>query len=118
MIHYSYNLFPKLFIVIGYLLIILANALLILDLTLMKSQNLSGSFAISFTMIFIGLIIISFKSILNIDKKSGFIIKESGLLGMILSREKVKIPHSCTGILNKEKGKTGTGYYRFLSHVY
>ena len=118
MIQYSYNLFPKLFIAIGYFLIILAIALLIFSLTSMKSQNLSGSFAISFAMIFIRLIMISFRSNLVIDKKSGFVLKESGLLGMKLSGEKVKILHSCTGILINEKGRTGTGYYRCLSHVY
>jgi hypothetical protein len=68
---YSYNLFPKPFVVLGYLLILYAFALVLMNLTLMKSENHFNDFATSFAIIFIGLIIILFKSFL-IRKSNAF----------------------------------------------
>src|ERR1035437_6849764 len=68
---YSYNLFPKPFVVLGYLLILYAFALVLMNLTLMKSENHFNDFATSFAIKFIGLIIILFKSFL-IRKSNAF----------------------------------------------
>jgi hypothetical protein len=117
MTKYSYNLFPKPFILLGYLLILFAFVLLLISYNSTKSENHFNDFAISFTIIIIGLIMISFRSKLIIDDKLSFVLKESNFLGMTLSRDKVKIPHNCIRILIKEKTKRGTGYYRFIIPV-
>jgi hypothetical protein len=114
---YSYNLFPRLFVLLGYVYIILAFAIVFTGLNSSENENISSDFATSFAIIIIGLIIISFRSKLIIDDKSGFVIKESGLLGMKLSKEKVRIPQNCDRILIKQKNKRGTGYYRFVIPV-
>lgn len=88
---YSYNLSPKPFVLLGYVFILLAFVLVIVSLNSAKNENISVDFATSFAIIIIGLIMISFRSKLIIDYKSGFVIKESGLLGMTLSKEKVSL---------------------------
>jgi hypothetical protein len=114
---YSYNLFPKSLVILGYLLIILAFVIVIISLTSNKSENQFRSFAVSFAVMFIGMIMAAFRSSLIIDTESGCVFKESTLLGMKFSFEKVKIPRNCTGIIIKEIGKIGTGYYRFVIPV-
>jgi hypothetical protein len=117
MIKYSYNLFPKPFIILGYLSILLAFVLLLISLNSTKSENHFNDFAISLTIIIIGLIMISFRSKLIIDDKLSTLLKESNLLGMTLSSEKVKIPHNCIRILIKKQTKRGTGYYAYVIPV-
>jgi hypothetical protein len=114
---YSYNLSPKLFVLFGYVFIILAFAILLTGLNSAKNENILTDFATSIAIIIIGLIMISFKSKLIIDDKSGFVIKESGLWGMTFSKEKIRIPKNCDRILIKQKTKKGSGYYRFVIPV-
>jgi hypothetical protein len=102
--NYSYNLFPKPLILAGYALIILAFVLLIVNLNSVKSEDHMNDF-------------VSFRSKIIIDDKSGIVIKESGLLGITLSNEKIKIPYNCDKIFIKQKNKTGTGYYRSVLPV-
>ncbi|MCJ7448364.1 MAG: hypothetical protein MUO72_11800 [Bacteroidales bacterium] len=114
---YSYNLFPKPFIILGYILIFLAIAAVLISLNSTKNENHFNYFTASFAMMIIGLIMISFKSKLIVDDKSSFILKESSFLSMTLSKEKIRIPHNCNRILIKQKNKRGTGYYRFILPV-
>jgi hypothetical protein len=114
---YSYNLFPKPLILAGYALIILAFVLLIINLNTVKREDHMNDFVSSVAIAFIGLILVSFRSKIIIDDKSGIVIKESGLLGITLSDEKIKIPHNCDKIFIKQKNKTGTGYYRSVLPV-
>jgi hypothetical protein len=115
--NYSYNLFPKPLILAGYALIILAFVLLIVNLNSVKSEDRMNDFVSSVAIAFIGLILVSFRSKIIINDKSGIVIKESGLLGITLSNEKIKIPYNCDKIFIKQKNKTGTGYYRSVLPV-
>jgi hypothetical protein len=114
---YSYNLFPKPFVIFGFALILLAIAIVLTTLISIKNENQFNNFVASLTIMGIGLIMTSLKSKLIFDIKSGFVIKESSFLSMILSIEKIKIPHNCTRIIIKQKNKRGTGYYRFVIPV-
>jgi hypothetical protein len=113
---YSYNLFPKTFVVAGYVLICLAFALVALNIS-GKVENHPNEFVSSVALVFIGLILISFKSKIIIDVRSHIVFNESGMLGMTLSSEKVKIPANCDKILIKQKNKRGAGYYRSVLPV-
>lgn len=113
---YSYYLFPKALLIVGYILILLSIASTLEIVFSIKSvDHFNYSAPIGFMVI--GLIIVSFRSTFIIDKNLNFILKESNLFGMILSREKIKIPHNCKGILIRRKIKKGTGYYRFILPV-
>jgi hypothetical protein len=114
---YTYNLFPKPLVIAGYVLICLAFILVAFNLISGKGENHSNDFVSSVALIFIGLILISFKSKIMIDVKSNIVVKESGMLGMTLSSEKIKIPGNCDKIFIKQKDKRGTGYYKFVLPV-
>jgi hypothetical protein len=113
---YSYNLFPKPFVVAGYILISLAFVLVAFNIISGKGEIQSNYFVSSVALIFIGLVLISFRSKISIDGSSD-IVKESSMLGMTLSSEKVKIPRDCDKIIIKQKNKSGTGYYRLVLPV-
>jgi hypothetical protein len=114
---YAYNLFPRPLVVTGYVLIILAFVLLIVNLNSGKSESIMTDLVTSIGIVFIGLVLVSFRSKININDKSDIVILESDFLGITLSNEKVKIPHSCDKIFIKERNKTGTGYYRSVLPV-
>ena len=111
----SYDLFPKPIVITGYILILTAIAVTMLSIfpvwDVFQQENFGGLIA----FMIIGIIIVSFRSHLVID--AGSVFKESGLLGIKLSHEKIRIPQDCTGILIKLKIKKGTGYYRFVLPV-
>jgi hypothetical protein len=115
---YTYNLFPKPFVVAGYALICLAFVLVAYNIISGKGVNYSNDFVSYIALIFIGLVLISFKSEIIIADKSDVVIKESSMLGMTLSSEKVKIPSNCDKIIIKQKNKVGTGYYRYVLPVH
>jgi hypothetical protein len=114
---YSYNLFPKPFVVAGYILISLAFVLMAFNIISGKEEIHSNYFVSSVGLIFIGLVLISFRSKIIIDASSDIVVKESSMLGMKLSTEKVKIPGNCDKIIIKQEHKKGTGYYRFVLPV-
>lgn len=114
---HSYNLFPKPLVLIGYALIILAFVLFFLNLYSGKSESILNDLVSSIAIVFIGLVLVSFRSKIIIDDKSEIVIKESDFLGLTLSNEKIKIPHGCDRIFIKQKNKTGTGYYRSVLPV-
>lgn len=114
---YSYNLFPKPLVLTGYALIILAFVLFILNLYSGKSESIQNDLVSSIAIVFIGLVLVSFRSKIIIDDKPGIVCKESGFLGISFSNEKIKIPHNCDRIFIKQKNKKGTGYYRSVLPV-
>jgi hypothetical protein len=114
--NYSYNLFPKPLVMAGYAIIILAFVLLIVTLNSGKSESLLNDLVSSIAIVFIGLVLVSFRSKIIIDKP-GMVIKKSDFLGITLSNEKIKIPHACDKIFIKQTNKTGTGYYRSVLPV-
>jgi hypothetical protein len=115
--NYSYNLFPKPLVLAGYTFIILAFVLLIVNLNSGKSGNLVNDLMSSVAIVFIGLIMVSFRSKIIISEKSDIVVKESGLLGMKLSSEKIRVPYNCDKIIIRQKDKAGTGYYRSVLPV-
>jgi hypothetical protein len=114
---YSYNLFPKPFVAAGYILISLAFVLVAFNILSGKGEIQSNYFVSSVALIFIGLVLISFRSKIIIDGSTNTVVKESSILGMELSSEKVKIPRNCDKIIIKQKNKSGTGYYRLVLPV-
>jgi len=114
---YSYNLFPKPLIVAGYTMIVLAIVTLFVNIHPGQFEDRKADFVTSVGIAFIGLILVSFRSGIFLDEKSGILIKESGFMGITLSSEKVRIPRNCDKILIKQKNKTGTGYYRAVLPV-
>lgn len=115
--NYSYNLFPKPLVMAGYAIIILAFVLLIVNLNSGKNESYMDDLISSVAIVFIGLVLVSFRSKIIIDDQSDIVIKESNFLGMTLSSEKVRIPHNCDRIYIKQKNKRGTGYYRSVLPV-
>jgi len=114
---YSYSLFPKPLVIAGYALICLAFVLVGFNVISSKGENDFNDFVSSAALIFISLILITFKSKIMIDAKSNIVVKESEMLGMTLSSEKIKIPGNCDKIFIKQKDKRGTGYYKFVLPV-
>jgi hypothetical protein len=114
---YSYNLFPKPLVLTGYALIILAFVLFFINLYTGKSESIQDDLVSSIAIVFIGLVLVSFRSKIIIKDKSDIVIKESDFLGITLSNEKIKIPHNCDRIYIKQKNKKGTGYYRSVLPV-
>jgi hypothetical protein len=113
---YIYNLFPKPMVVFGYTLIFLSIAYILVSIFLIKNGD-HLYFPAPIAFFIIGLIMVSFKSKIIIAENFRFILKESSLLTMTLSREKIIIPHYCNRVLIKQKNKKGTGYYRFVLPV-
>ena len=113
---YTYNLFPKPFVLFGYILIFLSITYILVSILVIKKGD-RVIFPAPIALMIISLIIVFFKSKIIIDEDFRFVITESNLLSMILSREKVNIPHDCNRILIKQKNKKGTGYYRFVIPV-
>jgi len=113
---YTYNLFPKPLVLLGYTLIFLSVTYILVSILILKNGD-RVIFPAPVASIIISMIIVFFKSKIIIDEDFRFVIKESNLLNMILSREKVNIPHDCNRILIKQKNKKGTGYYRFVLPV-
>ncbi len=114
---YSYHLFPKFLVIPGYCLMIVAVVLALLNVFPLKGWGLVCNFAASPAFFIIGLIMVSFRSKLTVDISSGYVTKETGLLNMSLSREKIKIPDNCKKMIIRSKAKTGTGYYRYVLPV-
>ncbi len=100
---YAYNLFPKPLVVTGYALILLAFVLLIVNLNSGKSESILNDLISSIAIVFIGLVLVSFRSKIIIKAKSDIVIKESDFLGISLSNEKIKIPHNCDPDLYQTK---------------
>ncbi len=115
--NYAYNLFPKPLVVAGYAIIVMAIVLLILNLNSVKSESIMADLVTSIAIVFIGLVLVSFRSKIIINDKSDIVIKESDFLGITLSNEKIRIPFGCDKVFIKEKNKTGTGYYRSVLPV-
>lgn len=114
---YSYNLFPKQFVILGYLLVLLAAAGISVSIITMNGDKPQNLFPVSFVLLFAGIVMISLKSTLIINEEAGYVLKRSQLLSMILSTGKVKIPQNCERIVIKQEKKRGTGYYKFVIPV-
>jgi len=113
---YTYNLFPKPFVIFGYTLIFISIIYILVSILIIKNGDYI-IFPAPIALMFISLIFVFFKTKIIINEDFRFIIKESNLLNIILSREKVNIPLDCNRILIKQKNKKGTGYYRFVLPV-
>lgn len=115
--YYAYKLFPKPLVLTGYAIIIMSFILLIVNLNSGKSESIMTDLVTSIAIVFIGLVLVSFRSKIIINDKSDTVIKESDFLGITLSNEKIRIPFGCDKVFIKEKNKTGTGYYRSVLPV-
>lgn len=112
---YSWNLFPKPLVILGYILIFLGFCEMLFAIISgkFKSEYFTGSAA----LLIIGAVMISFISSIKVGTGTTFIYKESSVLGLKLSNEKIRIPGNCDKLLIIEKQKRGTGYYRLVLPV-
>jgi len=110
---YSYNLFPKPYVVFAYIVIFFSLVCIFASVLITENRN-HLNLAGPIVLIFIGFIIVSFKSKIIIDTDFHYVLKESDILNFVLSREKVIVPRNCNRILIVQKNKRGTGYYKFV----
>ncbi len=104
---HSYFLFPLWMIIISYIVLIFSIIIAFIGLN-------AGNYAEMISLIpfvLITLIIITFQSVIMVEKPSNRMIKQSKMLGISLSSEKIRIPKECSVIL-KKKSITGKGYYK------
>jgi hypothetical protein len=113
----SYNIFPLPVLLLGYLFILVSFTLVIINPVSGQSGFRSEQLASSAAFLVIGLVIVTSRTKLIIPGVNGYIIKETVILGINFSQEKIKIPGRCTRILICGKMKKGTGYYRYVLPV-
>jgi len=109
---YSYKLFPKPLLALGYFLMVFAIVTLFLSFDTNLSDDIFKRIGFLLGFMLTGLIIVSFKATISIDTDSQNIFKEYRMIGMKLSKDKVHIPVDCKGLMIKQKLKQGTGYYK------
>jgi hypothetical protein len=109
---YSYCLFPPPLLALGALIILLGMYSLYLGIESGPESEPYRRIGFSLGFVLVGLVFLSFRSTIILGKNSDVVIKESRMLGMRLSQEKVRIPKNCKGILLKQKQKQGMGYYK------
>ena len=113
----SYNIFPLPVLVLGYLFILVSFTLVVVNPVSRQYGFISEQLASAAAFLVIGLVIITTRTRLIIPGVNRYIIKETMILGMNFSQEKIKIPGRCTRILICGKTKKGTGYYRYVLPV-
>lgn len=108
--HYSYALFPVFFIVLGVAAIGLSVYLLIfsLDYTNLgeEYQSLIGDLG----FILLGGILTTFRGRIKVEEDRRQIVKENRVFGLLLSKDRVKIPEKANHMLIQQKIKQGRGY--------
>lgn len=107
---YSYFLFPVFFIVLGVLAIGLSVYSLIfsIDYASLDEEYYTLIGALGFFLI--GIVFLTFRGYIKVDKEQMQIIKENKVFGFLLSRDIVKVPKKVTQILIQEKPKKARGY--------
>lgn len=66
--------------------------------------------SIGFTLI--GIVLLTFRGVIVVDKDRMQVIKENRVMGFSLSRDIIKIPDRANHILIQEKSKQGKGYFQ------
>jgi hypothetical protein len=113
---YSYSLFPKPLVLTGYSLILLSFGYILISLTVTDFRVFLRLPA-PITLIFIGFVLSTLRASVILHNDRPFIIKETSLLKMTFSTEKVLPPHDCKKLLIRERNKKGTGYFKFVIPV-
>ncbi|HLN54938.1 MAG TPA: hypothetical protein VK207_03035 [Bacteroidales bacterium] len=113
----AYNIFPLPVVILGYIFVFFSFASVLINPSSGQMEFRSDQVAGSATFLIIGLVIVSSRTRLVIPGVNGYIIKESVILWMNFSQEKIIIPGRCTRILICGKMKKGTGYYRYVLPV-
>ena len=110
--NYTYNLFPLLFVVIGYGFIGLTiySAIFLIDYS--DIEESSSAIAANLGFLAIGFILITLRSKFTIDSQSQLITKEYRVFGMKLSKDRIIIPRQAKEIIIVKKKKRGKGYYQ------
>ena len=109
---YTYNVFPLIFVILGYGLIGLSVYSGINSIDLSAIEDSSESIVGALGFLGIGLSLITFRSHIMIDANNQLILKEYRILGGRLSKEKIRIPKDADEILIIPKKKQGKGYFR------
>lgn len=66
--------------------------------------------SIGFTLI--GIVLLTFRGVIVVDKDRMQVIKENRVMGFSLSKDIIKIPDRANHILIQEKSKKGKGYFQ------
>jgi len=109
---YSYYLFPVFFMVIGILVIGLSLYALIftIDYTSLDEEYQTLVGAIGF--ILFGTVLLTLRGCIVVDINRMQVIKETRVMGLLLSKDRIKIPNKVNHILIQEKTKQGKGYFQ------
>ncbi len=107
---YSYLLFPRLFNLLGTLLILLA----ILDLVFFPdnpdADQITGTIGGALALLVIGLTLVTFRIRLSASREKHVVKKEYRVLGLRLSGEQINVPPGADTIVLKNKQKKGICY--------
>jgi len=108
--HFSYFLFPPVFIVIGIILIgiSLYSFFFAIDYSALQDnyETLIGPAG----FFLFGLILTTFRTRFSIDRTSNQIFKEFKVFGLILSKDTIRIPSQASQVVIKQTTKSGSGY--------
>ena len=109
---YSYYMFPVFIIVIGILVIGLSLYALIFTIDYASLDEEPQTLVGAIGFILIGTFLLTFRGSIVVDKNRIQIIKENKVMGLLLSKERIKIPDNANHILIQEKPKQGRGYFQ------
>jgi len=107
---YTYNLFPLVLILIGFLLICLSVYSAIFAIDYSELEESAGQIVGAIGFLAIGLFLITFRSRISVDEKKLLIVKEYRVFGGKLSQEIIRIPEKAYEIIIVPKKKRARGY--------
>jgi len=111
----SYRLFPDFLVGVGIFLLLLTGfnlSITIYDLVFRNIyEDINIAIGANLGFAFVGLVLITTRSIITVDSENRVIHKRMKLIGVLMSNEKIKVPQGCNELIAKGKIKRGTGYY-------
>jgi len=106
----AYNLFPLFFLVLGFLAYGVSAYILLFGVDYTQLEQGYQSLVGGLGFLIIGLILTTFRGRIEVDKEQLLVYKEYRVAGILLSRERIRIPKDLNGILVQKKEKQGRGY--------
>lgn len=111
----SYRLFPDFLIGVGVFLLLLTGfnlSIIIYDLVFRNIyEDINIAIGANLGFAFVGLVLITARSIITVDSENRVIHKRMKLIGFLMSNEKINVPIDCNELIAKGKIKRGKGYY-------
>ncbi len=113
----SNNIFPLPILILGYIFILFSIVSVLINPASRQMGFRTEQLPSAMTFLIIGMVVISARTRIIVPGVNGYIVRETVILGINFSQEKIKIPGRCTRILICGKMKKGTGYYRYILPV-